>query len=101
MQQVASLKYKLSLIKARLDHYFPPPLPNPATSCRDLHDRNPDAPSDYYWIGKSGSTAVKVYCDMTRTWGNLMDEGGLHRHDQHQPTVSYWVDLNLINKKTL
>ena len=64
-------------IQAQLDFHLPPPSPplptedEPATSCRDLHDRHPDAPSDYYWIGKSGSPAVKVYCDMTRTCGNL------------------------------
>ena len=63
-------------IQAQLNYHLPPPTPlptndSPATSCRALHDRHPDAPSDYYWIGKSGSAAVKVYCDMTRTCGNL------------------------------
>ena len=73
-------------IQAQLDYHLPPPSPtlpsedpspplptedNSATSCRDIHDRHPGTPSDYYWIGKSGSPAVKVYCDMTRTCGNL------------------------------
>ena len=46
-------------IQAQLYYHLPPPPPplpsedNPATSCRALHDRCPDAPSDYYWIGKS------------------------------------------------
>ena len=66
---IAIMTRLIKPIQAQLDyHLLPPPLPsedNPATSCRALHDRHPDAPSDYYWIGKSGSPAVKVYCDMT------------------------------------
>ena len=72
---IATMERLIKPIQAQLDYHLPPPpLPsedNPATSCRALHDRHPDAPSDYYWIGKSGSPAVKVYCDMTRTCGSL------------------------------
>ena len=72
---IATMERLVKPIQAQLDYHLPPPPltseDNPATSCRALHDRRPDAPSDYYWIGKSGFPAVKVYCDMTRTCGNL------------------------------
>ena len=42
---------------------------NPATSCKYLYDTH-DAPSGYYWIGEVGS-AVRVYCNMSLTCGNL------------------------------
>ena len=42
---------------------------NPATSCKDLYDIH-DASSGYYWIGEVGS-AVRVYCNMSLTCGNL------------------------------
>ena len=90
---ISTMERLVKPIQAQLDYHLPPPplpsedpsaplptedpsppLPsedNPATSCRDLLDRHPNASSDYYWIGKSGSPAVKVYCDMTRTCSNL------------------------------
>ena len=83
---ISTMTRLIKPIQAQLDYHLPlppPPLPsedpfppltaedNPARSCRALHDRNPDAPSDYYWIGKAGSPALKMYCDMTRTCGNL------------------------------
>ena len=42
---------------------------NPATSCKDLYDTY-YAPSGYYWIGEVGS-AVRVYCNMSLTCGDL------------------------------
>ena len=42
---------------------------NPAMSCKDLYD-NYYASSGYYWIGEVGS-AVRVYCNMSLTCGNL------------------------------
>ena len=52
---------------------IPPPLgetaDDPATSCKDLYDTL-DASSGYYWIGEIGS-AVRVYCNMSLTCGNL------------------------------
>ena len=72
---IATMERLVKPIQAQLDYHLPPPpLPsedNPATSCRAVHDRYPDAQSDYYWISKSGSNAVKMYCDMTRTCGSL------------------------------
>ena len=40
-----------------------------ATSCKDLYDTH-DASSGYYWIGEIGS-AVRVYCNMSLTCGDL------------------------------
>ena len=71
---ISTMERLVKPIQAQLDYHLPLLLPyedNPATSCRDLLDRHPNASSDYYWIGKSGSPAVKVYCDMARTCGNL------------------------------
>ena len=42
---------------------------NPATSCKDLYDTY-DSSSGYYWIGEVCS-AVRVYCNMSLTCGNL------------------------------
>ena len=42
---------------------------DPATSCKDLYD-NLYASSGYYWIGEIGS-AVRVYCNMSLTCGDL------------------------------
>ena len=42
---------------------------NPAISCKDLYDMYYNS-SGYYWIGEVGS-AVRVYCNMSLTCGNL------------------------------
>ena len=42
---------------------------SPAMSCKDLYD-NHYALSGYYWIGEVGS-AVRVYCNMSLTCGDL------------------------------
>ena len=80
----------LTPIQTQLDYHLPPPPPttsappsttstpppppgeiadNPATSCKDLYDKH-DASSGYYWIGEIGS-AVRVYCNMSLTCGNV------------------------------
>ena len=38
----------------------------PVTSCTDLL-----SPSDYYWVRASNGSAVRVYCDMTLSCGNI------------------------------
>ena len=42
---------------------------NPATSCKNLYGTH-DASSGYYWIGEVGS-AVRVYCNMSLTCGDM------------------------------
>ena len=39
---------------------------NPASSCLEVSQCNPQLPSEYYWITSSNGAAVQVYCDMTR-----------------------------------
>ena len=39
---------------------------NPASSCLEVSQCDPQLPSEYYWITSSNGTAVQVYCDMTR-----------------------------------
>ena len=41
---------------------------NPAASCLLL---NPSSPSGHYWIRSFNGSAVRVYCDMTRSCGNI------------------------------
>ena len=63
----------LKPIQTQLDYHLPPPpgetADDPATSCKDLHYSH-HVPSGYYWIGEIGS-AVRVYCNMSLTCGNL------------------------------
>ncbi len=40
----------------------------PAKSCRALPKRSP---SGYYWVASSNHSAIRVYCDMTRTCGSI------------------------------
>ena len=46
----------------------------PATSCAALP---PSSPSGYYWVRASNGSAVRVYCDMTRSCGGVT--GGWRR----------------------
>ena len=43
----------------------------PATSCAAILQFNPSSYSGHYWIRSSNSSAVHVYCDMTRSCGNI------------------------------
>ena len=63
----------LTPIQQQLDYHLPRPSgpDDPATSCKDLLEEHPRAPSGYYWISKSGSSSpVRVYCSMSLTCGN-------------------------------
>ena len=42
---------------------------HPATSCQEIYNLNPIAPSGYYWLQSTNDSAVHVYmyCDMTLT----------------------------------
>ncbi len=40
----------------------------PAPSCASLP---PSSPSGYYWVSNSNGSAVRVYCDMTRSCGGV------------------------------
>ena len=43
----------------------------PADSCVSILLFAPSLPSGYYWIRSSNGSAVRVYCDMTRSCGNI------------------------------
>ena len=67
----------LKPIKTQLNYHLPPPpsgetAGDPATSCRDIKNDS----SGYYWIGEVGS-AVRVYCNMSLTCGDM--KGGWMR----------------------
>ena len=55
---------KLAICIANFDN-------NPATSCKEIHDCNPTAPSGYYWVN-STTGPLQVYCQMnTSNCGNI------------------------------
>ena len=64
-------------IQRQLDYHLPPPPmisannseENPAGSCKDVYNNDPDAQSGYYWITTSGSQPVRVYCNLSSTCG--------------------------------
>ena len=43
----------------------------PATSCVAVLLYYPSSPSGHYWVRSSNGSAVRVYCDMTRSCGNI------------------------------
>jgi dynein heavy chain len=44
---------------------------SPVSSCAALSNRIPSFPSGYYWVMGSDGSAVRVYCDMTLSCGNV------------------------------
>ena len=44
---------------------------HPASSCKEIHKYDKSTPSGNYWLRASNGTAVKIYCDMTRTCGGV------------------------------
>ena len=43
----------------------------PAASCSAVLLYVPSSPSGHYWVRSSNGSAVRVYCDMTRSCGNI------------------------------
>ena len=43
----------------------------PASSCLQVSLVNSSSPSGYYWVRASNGSAVRVYCDMTRSCGGM------------------------------
>lgn len=43
---------------------------NPAASCREIKQCNPNSTSGIYWVRASNGTAIETYCDMSRTCCN-------------------------------
>ena len=44
---------------------------SPAASCAAILEFKSASPSGFYWIRSSNGSGVQVYCDMTRTCGNI------------------------------
>ena len=45
---------------------------NSATSCKEIHDLDPTAPSGHYWIRNATGDATQVFCEMsTNNCGNI------------------------------
>ena len=45
---------------------------NPDTSCKEIYECNPTAPSGYYWIRNVAGNATQVFCEMnTNNCGNI------------------------------
>ena len=45
---------------------------NPATSCKEIYQCNPTAPSGYYWVRNATGDATQVFCEMNTTnCGNI------------------------------
>ena len=42
-----------------------------ATSCREIKELSPTAPSDYYWLRGTGDSSHHMYCDMSRSCGGI------------------------------
>ena len=49
----------------------------PAPSCQAIHMLQPSFTSGYYWVVSSNGSSVRVYCNMTKSCGNVT--GGLTR----------------------
>ena len=65
-QDNTSYRNKTDLLFTNLGMYITQT--NPASSCAALP---PSAPSGYYWVRASNDSAVRVYCDMTRSCGGV------------------------------
>ena len=44
---------------------------HPATSCKEIKELSPTAPSGYYWLRGTGDSSVHMYCDMSRSCGGI------------------------------
>ena len=80
-QSVSALEFKLdmlqeesiqnfSLLESRTQHLLGNGL-SPSTSAISCTALPSSSPSGYYWVGASNGSAVRVYCDMTRSCGGV------------------------------
>ncbi len=72
--QVEEILQNIAALQTQIQQFFdvlgrPGQYPTfPASSCAALP---PSSPSGYYWVRASNGSAVRVYCDMTFTCGNI------------------------------
>ena len=78
LNETTTMKYILlteyiNLITLGAGHYeF-----SPAPSCRAIHILQPSSTSGYYWVRSANGASIRVYCEMTKSCGNIT--GGLTR----------------------
>ena len=66
---------------------------NPAASCRDILEQEPDSTSKYYWIRDSSGRVTQQYCDMQTGSSNNPAESCRHIREQVPDSTSkyYWI----------
>ena len=75
-QQVQQMNKSVQLVSSIMTqlHFLHPPgstPSHPATSCREIKELSPTAPSGYYWLRGTGDSSVHMYCDMSRSCGGI------------------------------
>ena len=73
---------------------------NPATSCLQISQCNPQLPSEFYWITSSNGTAIQIYCDMDRECTCSLNSAGgwsrvayLNMTDPTQQCPTEWREI--------
>ena len=73
---------------------------NPATSCLEILQCNPQLPSQFYWITSSNGTAIQIYCDMDRQCSCSNNSAGgwsrvayLNMTDPTQQCPPEWMEI--------
>ena len=72
---------------------------SPAPSCRAIRTLKPSSLSGYYWVRSTNGSSVRVYCEMTKSCGNIT--GGLTRvavlnnQNRHLICVGDFKDNNI------
>ena len=65
-QLIEPIAEKLALLEQ--PGHFPS---HPASSCKEIIEIESNSPSGYYWLRASNGSAVRIFCDMTRTCGGV------------------------------
>ena len=68
---LVELRANQSFLSDELDQHILEHLREPAPSCVALLAFSPTTPSGYYWVRAGNGSAVRVYCDMTRSCGGV------------------------------
>ena len=113
-EQVCPLEEQLEIARAQIRSevriHLQGPVPgqdleNPAASCLEIAQCDPNAQSGYYWILSSNGTAIRTYCDMSRTCCN--GTGGwsrvayLNMSDPTHHCPPAWTEIGPVRTCTL
>ncbi len=73
----------------------------PATSCFTIALFNSSLPSGYYWVRASNGSAVRVYCDMTRSmWWTHWRVAYLQFENGSDPCPEGFIERNNFDLRT-